>query len=583
MTRLATATALLLVLALACLPAPASAQGSLVPQAAMPAGPDEPPPGFRLTPRQARAIADRQPDVREETAGQTGLEVVTQVPLTFGDGRTYQVLYLDGDDVVADVYVDGLGGEVREVWTGPQADAPLARGEGPSVARSLNELYVWLPLALLFLLPFLDPRRPGRLIHLDLAVLLCFGISQAFFNAGRVDVSVPLVYPLLAYLLLRMLLAGFRPRERHERLVPYARESWLLAGLMALVVFRIVLNVVDSHVIDVGFASVVGADRIAHGEELYVLNDVYGDTYGPVNYLAYLPFELLFPFDGTWGSVPAAHAAAITFDLLVLAGLFVVGRRMASGGEGRRLGLALAFAWAAYPFSLYSLQANTNDGLIAALLVWTLVALGSPAARGIAIGLATAAKFAPLPLVPLFATGTGDRLRMLSWPVFAAAFGGTVALAVLLYLPDGGLREFYDATIGFQLGRPSPFSLWGLHASLAPVQDLLKVAAVVLAVAVAFVPGRRDLRQVAALAAAVLIAVQLPATHWFYFYLVWVVPLALVAMFGAYRPRWTDGLGLEPIRAKEFASDGRSPVRSQRPRCERQTHREVEAQSSGGP
>jgi hypothetical protein len=36
---------------------------------------------------------------------------------------------------------------------------------------------------------------------------------------------------------------------------------------------------------------------------------------------------------------------------------------------------------------------------------------------------------------------------------------------------------------------------------------------------------------VAALAAAVLIAVQLGATHWFYFYVVWFLPLVLAALF----------------------------------------------------
>jgi hypothetical protein len=56
-----------------------------------------------------------------------------------------------------------------------------------------------------------------------------------------------------------------------------------------------------------------------------------------------------------------------------------------------------------------------------------------------------------------------------------------------------------------------------------------------LAAAVAFVPRRRDARQVVALAAAVMIAVQLPATHWFYFYLAWVAPLVLAATMSAYR------------------------------------------------
>jgi len=33
----------------------------------------------------------------------------------------------------------------------------------------------------------------------------------------------------------------------------------------------------------------------------------------------------------------------------------------------------------------------------------------------------------------------------------------------------------------------------------------------------------------------VMIAVQLPATHWFYFYLTWIAPLVLAAVMSAYR------------------------------------------------
>ncbi len=55
------------------------------------------------------------------------------------------------------------------------------------------------------------------------------------------------------------------------------------------------------------------------------------------------------------------------------------------------------------------------------------------------------------------------------------------------------------------------------------------------AVALAFVPRRRDLRQVAGLGAAALIAAQLGVNHWFYFYIPWFTPFALLAMFGAYR------------------------------------------------
>jgi uncharacterized membrane protein len=279
---------------------------------------------------------------------------------------------------------------------------------------------------------------------------------------------------------------------------------------------------------------VVGADRILHGQPLYVFNDIHGDTYGPINYLSYIPFVNVFGWDGTWGAVVPAHAAAITFDLAVIGGLLQLGRRMRAGAEGKLLGLAFAWAWAAYPFSVLALQTNTNDVLISALVIGALLAISSPAGRGVLVGLGAAAKFAPIVLAPLFATGLGGERRARAWPTFAAAVVAVCFASVIFLLPDGGWREFYDTTIGFQLGRSSPFSLWGLHPSLHWLQTLSKVGLVALAAIVAFVPRRRDVRQVAALAAGVLIALQIGTTYWFYLYLAWIAPPVLVAVLAAY-------------------------------------------------
>ena len=59
------------------------------------------------------------------------------------------------------------------------------------------------------------------------------------FNKGELDVWVPAVYPVLLYLFGRLLLAGFRPRERAGPLIPFARETWLLAGLALLLIGRL--------------------------------------------------------------------------------------------------------------------------------------------------------------------------------------------------------------------------------------------------------------------------------------------------------------------------------------------------------
>ena len=201
------------------------------------------------------------------------------------------------------------------------------------------------------------------------------------------------------------------------------------------------------------------------------MNDVHGDTYGPVNYLAYVPVRGALALGRDWDSVPAAHAAAIAFDLLTIVGLMLLGTTLRPGRGGRRLGLALAFAWAAYPFSLLALQENTNDLMVAALLVLALAALRSPPGRGVLLGLAAAAKFAPLALAPLLASGTGERAGAGSWLAFGARVrrrlrGRRRALRPRRR-PARALR--HDDRLPAR-ARCRPFSLWALHPSLGWLQ-----------------------------------------------------------------------------------------------------------------
>src|SRR6202023_3483918 len=150
-------------------------------------------------------------------------------------------------------------------------------------------------------------------------------------------------------------------------------------GVVFLIGFRIGLNVTDSNVIDVGYAGVIGAHRLVHGKSLYgsyPSDNEHGDTYGPVNYEAYVPFQQLFGWSGHWDDLPAAHAAAIFFDVLALALLFMLGRRV------RGAALALAYAWVSYPFTLFALNNNANDTLVAVLVLAALLAAGSAPARG---------------------------------------------------------------------------------------------------------------------------------------------------------------------------------------------------------
>jgi len=497
-----------------------------------PASPTQPPRDHFLNAVQAARIAVRDSRVREELPKHDG---VTRRAFAKGPGR-WQISWYAGGDEIVQAIVDEREGRAIEVWTGYQVAWEMARGREGAFGRRVNSPWIWIPLMLAFVVPFFDPRRPFRLLHLDLLVLLSFSLSHVFFNRGEIGASVPLVYPVLAYLLVRLLALGRRGTERPGPHGPFllVPVSVLALGLVFLVGFRVGLNVTDSNVIDVGYSGVIGADRLTHGEDIYGSfpdDNGSGDTYGPVMYYAYVPFEAAFPWSGTWDDLPAAHAAAVAFDLATLVALFFAGRALLGRGfAGNRLGLSLAYAWAAFPYTAFVLNSNANDSLVALLVTLAFLALASPRGRGVALALAGAAKLAPLALVPLWAFY--DRRRGRDALAFGLALGAATVLLWLPVLPDGGVREAWDRTVGFQLGRDSPFSVWGLE-DLGWAQDVVKAFAIALALGVALHPRTKTAVSAAALGAAVLIALQLSLSHWFYLYIVWWLPLALIALLAS--------------------------------------------------
>ena len=280
-------------------------------------------------------------------------------------------------------------------------------------------------------------------------------------------------------------------------------EGALLFGVAAGLAFRIALNMVNGNVIDVGYAGVVGADHILDGERLYggfPADVAHGDTYGPVVYAAYVPWSLIWPWTGMWDDLPAAHAAAVAFDLACVAGLWLAGRRLRGPAlrAPARLPLGDVPVHAARRQLGHERRARRRAGARRVPLHRT--ADRPRCARG---------DRGPLEVRAAGARAVvrhrGPRPACRS-AVSAAAAGVLVMAPVAL---GDGLGKFADRTLGFQGERSSPFSIWGLYDLPGWLQIGATVAAAALAVAVAFVPSRRDDVTVAALGAAVLIALQL--------------------------------------------------------------------------
>jgi hypothetical protein len=479
--------------------------------------------------------------------------------------RTWLVKAWSGEaGQIAQAVVEDTTGRVTEAWTGPQVAWKMARGrEGAFGGKTLLKPAVWLAFCVVFLLGLADLRRPFSMRNLDLVMLLGFTFSLVFFERGEIFRSVPLVYPVLAYLLGRGLWIGF---GRGGPALSAVWPTWLLAAATVFLLgFRVGLNIESPRgVIDVGLAGVAGASRILDGEVPYghmpqradlepcgpkdtdgqVRDRIQtngrcetaierGDTYGPVSYLAYVPGVAVLGWSGRWDSLPAAHATSIAFDLLAALVLVFVGLRFG----GTRLAVLLAFGWAAYPFTAYTLNANTNDAIMPVFLLGGFWLVTSDWARGASVALAGWTKFGALLVAPLWATYPSVDLRRIAR--FGVAFAAATALAFTILLLDPSLldavRTFWERTIDYQSSRDSPFSIWGwgqYHARGIPdlgfLQPVLAALAVGLAVLVAIVPRRKGPVELAALTAAVLVAFELTLTHWFYLYLPWVVPFVLL-------------------------------------------------------
>jgi len=493
----------------------------------------------------ALAIAKALPKVAAERRAHPGSHWDTSLQVQ----RWRVQLWTASGELRAEVFVDRKSGAVLEQWTGYQAAWGMARGYPGAFGHSAAAIWVWLPLLAAFLIGLLPRGRPNRR-WLDVVAVAALSVSFAGFNRGRIDLSTPLLYPPMLWLLVSLLWRGFRPPERlpapRRTLLP---ASAMIIGIVFLVGFRTALVVADGNVIDVGEASVIGGDRLVSGKQVYghfPKRIERGDTYGPSTWAAYSPFSLLFDMKSNDGRLAAAATAAVVFDLTCLLLLVLLGYRL----RGPPAALAAAWFWVTCPFTLYVEMCGANDGLVAAALTLSLISLTASGTRGgllrgVTSVVSALTKFAGFALLPMFvrAKGSSNLKAVMAWGV-----GVALATAVALAPYADNLTAVWSRTIGYQDSRGAPFSAWGLYHLPEWSRTGWELAVLVLALVAAVLPKAkyRDATALAALSAALLIAVQLSAVYWFYTYLIWFIPAIAIVVAVELEPagvsRWLPGV-----------------------------------------
>ena len=138
----------------------------------------------------------------------------------------------------------------------------------------------------------------------------------------------------------------------------------LLLGLVFLTGFRIALNVVNGNVIDVGYAGVIGGDRILHGEALY------GGFPAGQRARRHVRAARVRGLRALRARVPVERRLGRSSGCARRrGGVRSRVRRRACGSPGddlagATLGLLLAYLWVACPFTLLVVNSGTNDALV---------------------------------------------------------------------------------------------------------------------------------------------------------------------------------------------------------------------------
>ena len=230
---------------------------------------NKPPPGYRLTAakveRDRGRLAEDHAELRRHPERRS-------LRVHQGPGRWQVSWFSTGHRAseLAQVYVDDASGKVTEAWTGFQVAWTMARGYPGAFGRRVNALVRVasavraVPGAVPAVAPpavAAAPRPAGAAGVLGLAGVLQPRARSGSRCRSRIRSCCTCWCGCCCW--------RSGADARASRCACSCRRRGWRSRSIFLVGFRVGLNVTDSNVIDVGYAGVIGADKLVHGQQLY--------------------------------------------------------------------------------------------------------------------------------------------------------------------------------------------------------------------------------------------------------------------------------------------------------------------------
>lgn len=472
-----------------------------------------------------------------------------------------------------------LGEVVRTVWNDFfSADEGLRRSTMPAQA---GVLWIAAIVALMVAFDYGRPKNPRNVELLALLSLgfLLFNVMRFFdlLNNGVYFRVMDLVFTGIVGVSLGLVaLALWRVRRPHT-------EDWRpnlpTRALVTLTLLLLTINVgigLFTPPDDAGFYTNLGAQRLRergrfpYGDPL--LTNSAGAGYGPVLYLAHLPYQFIFnlrPINHTEPTredlaagatyyLPPAMATqltTVTFHLIGVAALVTIGLRLA--GPQVAWGLAALYCGSAYVMGVgggrESIGGMTFISHIAppSVALLAFAALPRPAAAGALLLAAAATVFYPVLFVPAWLGHYWDRrqdaLRFLAGLTVAGLLLGIPVLMLSQALPGRSvLSTVIHESVGHHQGTDtyglSTFGFWGQRGGIREwlrqplvagefTTSPMFMLTILPAAGMFFAARRTTPQQLALLTGALGILAQWSKIHGTGVYVNWYYPFFLIGLF----------------------------------------------------